>query len=45
MQRIAAEHALLLEAISERESGKAQELLKRSLAQGRAEDAELTAGP
>lgn len=45
MQRIAAEHALLLEAIRERESRRAQELLKRSLAQGQAEDAELTADP
>ncbi|HZS52716.1 MAG TPA: FCD domain-containing protein, partial [Bryobacterales bacterium] len=45
MRRIAAEHALLLEAISKRESGRSQELLKRSLAQGQAEDAELTADP
>ena len=45
MRRIAAEHALLLEAIRERNIERAKDLLNRSLAQGQAEDAALTADP
>jgi DNA-binding GntR family transcriptional regulator len=42
MRRIAAEHALLLEAIREHKIKKAMDLLSRSLAQGQADDMELT---